>query len=121
MRRLGSAALDLCGWPGRLDAHYEHGLNVWDWAAGALIAAGAGAVSGCPRPVNPLGLTLARRADSPTRCAARWRFCGALGPLPGCRLPGSGPVDLRDQRGVGGLSGVRPQAGQLPRRCRRCG
>jgi myo-inositol-1(or 4)-monophosphatase len=45
VRRLGSAALDLCMVAaGRLDAHYEHGLNVWDWAAGALIAAEAGAV-----------------------------------------------------------------------------
>jgi myo-inositol-1(or 4)-monophosphatase len=29
---------------GRLDAHYEHGLSLWDWAAAALIAAEAGAV-----------------------------------------------------------------------------
>ena len=44
VRRIGSAALDLCMVAaGRLDAHYEHGLNVWDWAAGALIAAEAGA------------------------------------------------------------------------------
>ncbi|CAN5847644.1 inositol-1-monophosphatase SuhB [soil metagenome] len=44
VRRIGSAALDLCMvGAGRLDAHYEHGLNVWDWAAGALIAAEAGA------------------------------------------------------------------------------
>ncbi|MGK2881342.1 MAG: inositol monophosphatase family protein [Mycobacterium sp.] len=44
VRRLGSAALDLCMvGAGLLDAHYEHGLNVWDWAAGALIAAEAGA------------------------------------------------------------------------------
>ena len=35
---------------GRLDAHYEHGLNVWDWAAGALIAAEAGAVVVLPGP-----------------------------------------------------------------------
>jgi myo-inositol-1(or 4)-monophosphatase len=45
VRRIGSAALDLCMVAaGRLDAHYEHGLHVWDWAAGALIAAEAGAV-----------------------------------------------------------------------------
>lgn len=45
IRRIGSAALDLCMVAdGRLDAHYEHGLHVWDWAAGALIAAEAGAV-----------------------------------------------------------------------------
>lgn len=45
VRRIGSAALDLCMVAaGRLDAHYEHGLQVWDWAAGALIAAEAGAL-----------------------------------------------------------------------------
>lgn len=44
IRRVGSAALDLCMVAsGQVDAHYEHGLNTWDWAAGALIAAEAGA------------------------------------------------------------------------------
>jgi myo-inositol-1(or 4)-monophosphatase len=44
VRRIGSAALDLCRVAdGQLDAHYEHGLSVWDWAAGALVAAEAGA------------------------------------------------------------------------------
>ncbi len=51
VRRIGSAALDLCMVAaGRLDAHYEHGLNVWDWAAGALIAAEAGARVRLPDP-----------------------------------------------------------------------
>ena len=44
MRRLGSCALDLCMVAaGQLDAYYEDGVHVWDWAAGALIAAEAGA------------------------------------------------------------------------------
>ncbi|MFD4422259.1 inositol monophosphatase family protein [Agromyces sp. NPDC058484] len=44
IRRIGSAALDLCALAaGRLDAFYERGLNVWDHAAGALIAREAGA------------------------------------------------------------------------------
>nr|WP_028476604.1 inositol monophosphatase family protein [Nocardia sp. CNY236] len=44
IRRFGAAALDLCHVAaGRVDAYYEHGLNVWDWGAGALIAAEAGA------------------------------------------------------------------------------
>jgi myo-inositol-1(or 4)-monophosphatase len=44
IRRMGSAALDLCMVAaGGLDAYYEDNLNVWDWAAGALIAAEAGA------------------------------------------------------------------------------
>jgi myo-inositol-1(or 4)-monophosphatase len=44
VRRIGSAALDLCMVAaGQLDAYYEHGLHLWDCAAGALIAAEAGA------------------------------------------------------------------------------
>lgn len=58
IRRMGSAALDLCHVAaGRLDAHFEHGLNVWDWAAGALIAAEAGAV--VMTPDRPSGLVVA--------------------------------------------------------------
>ena len=43
MRRLGSAALDLC-WvaAGRFDGFYEHNLNAWDTAAGFLIVEEAG-------------------------------------------------------------------------------
>lgn len=44
IRRLGSAALDLCSvGAGRVDAYFEQGLNQWDVAAGSLIAAEAGA------------------------------------------------------------------------------
>lgn len=44
IRRLGSAALDLCAVAcGRLDAYYERGLAPWDEAAGGLIAQEAGA------------------------------------------------------------------------------
>lgn len=50
IRRLGSAALDLCLLAdGHVDCYFEHGLNVWDWAAGALIAQEAGAVVTHPR------------------------------------------------------------------------
>ena len=43
LRRLGSAALDLCMVAdGTLDAFAERGLNEHDWAAGALIAEEAG-------------------------------------------------------------------------------
>ena len=53
IRRIGSAALDLCMVAsGAVDAHYEHGLNPWDWAAGALIAAEAGAVARVPGPAS---------------------------------------------------------------------
>lgn len=45
IRRLGGAAVDLCALAcGRVDAYYERGLSPWDSAAGALIAAEAGAV-----------------------------------------------------------------------------
>lgn len=44
IRRLGSAANDLCMVAsGRVDAYYEMGLQPWDYAAGALIATEAGA------------------------------------------------------------------------------
>ena len=44
VRRIGSCALDLCMVAaGRLDAYYEDGVNVWDWSAGAIVAAEAGA------------------------------------------------------------------------------
>jgi myo-inositol-1(or 4)-monophosphatase len=43
MRRLGSAALDLCYVAsGRLDAYYEQGIHAWDVAAGGLILEEAG-------------------------------------------------------------------------------
>lgn len=43
VRRLGSAAIDLC-WvaAGRFDAFYEHKLNAWDSAAGFLMVEEAG-------------------------------------------------------------------------------
>jgi len=45
VRRLGSAALDLCYvGAGRFDGYWELSLNPWDVAAGGLIAAEAGAV-----------------------------------------------------------------------------
>jgi myo-inositol-1(or 4)-monophosphatase len=46
MRRLGSAALDLC-WvaEGRLDGYWELGLHPYDVAAGALIVREAGGVA----------------------------------------------------------------------------
>ncbi len=56
IRRGGSAAVDLCSVAaGRLDAFYERGLNHWDYAAGGLIAAEAGArVTGLGgRPASP--------------------------------------------------------------------
>lgn len=56
IRRIGAAALDLCMVAaGRVDAHYEHGLNPWDWAAGALVATEAGAVVRLPEGFGDVG------------------------------------------------------------------
>jgi fructose-1,6-bisphosphatase/inositol monophosphatase family enzyme len=44
IRRLGSAALDLCAVAsGVIDAFFEAGMHEWDWSAGTLIAREAGA------------------------------------------------------------------------------
>jgi myo-inositol-1(or 4)-monophosphatase len=60
MRRLGSCALDLCMVAaGALDAYYEDGVHVWDWAAGALIAAEAGARLLLPRADRAAGRIVA--------------------------------------------------------------
>ena len=56
IRRLGSAALDLCSVAsGRLDAYAEQGLAPWDGAAGGLVASEAGALVGglSGRPAGP--------------------------------------------------------------------
>jgi len=56
IRRGGSAAVDLCSVAsGGVDAYYERGVNLWDIAAGGLIAAEAGArVTGLHgRPAGP--------------------------------------------------------------------
>nr|WP_317155957.1 inositol monophosphatase family protein [Mycobacterium sp. 21AC1] len=51
VRRIGSCALDLCMVAaGQLDAYYEDNVQVWDWAAAALIAAEAGATVWLPAP-----------------------------------------------------------------------
>ena len=60
LRRLGSAALDLCYVAaGRLDAYFEQHLELWDRAAGALVATEAGAVVGGLRGRPPGVVTVA--------------------------------------------------------------
>ena len=45
IRRIGSAALDLCSVAARtLDAYYERGLQPWDLAGGALVVTEAGGI-----------------------------------------------------------------------------
>jgi myo-inositol-1(or 4)-monophosphatase len=53
VRCFGSAALELC-WVacGRADAYFQHGTEIWDRAAGALVAAEAGASVELPCPEN---------------------------------------------------------------------
>lgn len=47
IRRMGAASVDLCYVAaGRLDAYYEEHLNLWDVAAGELIAREAGCRTG---------------------------------------------------------------------------
>lgn len=83
IRRIGSAALDLClVAAGCLDAHYEHGLNVWDWAAGALIAAEAGAVVTLPDPDRPGALLVAAAPGVATQLSAALADAGGLDPIP---------------------------------------
>jgi myo-inositol-1(or 4)-monophosphatase len=87
VRRIGSAALDLCMVAaGRLDAYYEHGLHVWDSAAGALIAAEAGARVQLPEPGDPERNAALVVAAAPgiaeQLLAVLGRFDG-LAPIPG--------------------------------------
>jgi myo-inositol-1(or 4)-monophosphatase len=87
VRRIGSAAMDLCMVAaGRLDAYYEHGLHVWDHAAGALIAAEAGARVVLPEPGNPDSSAALVVAAAPgiadELLTALERFDG-LAPIPG--------------------------------------
>ena len=86
IRRIGAAALDLClVAAGAVDAHYEHGLSPWDWAAGALIAAEAGAVVVTPparsrADAGDVTVAIAPGLAGPLR--ALLAECGALEPLP---------------------------------------
>ncbi len=84
VRRIGSAALDLCMVAaGRLDAHYEHGLSIWDWAAAALIAAEAGAVVVRPDDQDGPGaqLLIAAAPGVAAQLTAALDRLGALGPI----------------------------------------
>lgn len=84
VRRIGSAALDLCMVAaGQLDAYYEHGLQVWDCAAGALIAAEAGARVVLPPPdVSGAGVVLAAAPGIADELLAALQRFGGLEPLP---------------------------------------
>jgi myo-inositol-1(or 4)-monophosphatase len=80
IRRIGVGAIDLCYVAcGRLDAVFERGLNPWDYGAGALIAAEAGAAIGGLNgaPVSP-EMSI---ATSPALFAAFHDLLAAADPL----------------------------------------
>ncbi|MGV0627707.1 inositol monophosphatase family protein [Mycolicibacter minnesotensis] len=83
VRRIGSAALDLCMVAaGRLDAYYEHGIKPWDYAAGALIAAEAGAHVVLPgREIDSAEVILAAAPGIADAVIAVLRREGGWGPI----------------------------------------
>jgi myo-inositol-1(or 4)-monophosphatase len=79
VRRIGSCALDLCMVAaGRLDAYYEDGVHVWDWAAAALIAAEAGASLRLPPADGTAGLIVAAAPGIAGALADALRNSGAF-------------------------------------------
>jgi myo-inositol-1(or 4)-monophosphatase len=77
LRRMGSAALDLCAVAeGRLDAYVEQGLHPWDLAAGGLVATEAGVlVEGLDGPPD-LRLVMAAHPGLAGEYFALVRACG---------------------------------------------
>jgi myo-inositol-1(or 4)-monophosphatase len=79
IRRMGSCALDLCMVAaGQLDGYYEDGVHVWDWAAGALIAAEAGATVRLPPATGGAGFVMAAGAGIADALQDSLRRSGAL-------------------------------------------
>jgi len=79
IRRLGSAALDLCAiGAGRADAYVEEGLNPWDMAAGGLVATEAGARLETRSGVGGNDCVLCAPADGFNDFAALVEDCGFL-------------------------------------------
>jgi myo-inositol-1(or 4)-monophosphatase len=79
VRRMGSCAIDLClVAAGALDAYYEDGVHVWDWAAGALVAAEAGATVLVPPVDGGAGLVVAAAKGIADALAGELRRSGAL-------------------------------------------
>ena len=91
IRRVGVASVDLCAVAaGRLDGFYERGLNYWDYAAGALIAAEAGAVVGGLHGAPPsTSMTVAAGPGLFPAALAAWRRYADLR-----RRAAAGPGDL---------------------------
>jgi myo-inositol-1(or 4)-monophosphatase len=83
IRRLGSAALDLCAVAARrLDGYVEEGLNHWDMAAGGLVATEAGAVLETAAGVGGMDLYLCAPATGFPEFRDLVRRSGFLRPDP---------------------------------------
>ena len=80
IRRMGTASLDLCAVAcGRVDAYFERTLNPWDHAAGALIAAEAGArVTGVPGARGDHRFLLAAHPELATQLEPLLTAAGAV-------------------------------------------
>ena len=88
IRRFGSCALDLCAVAaGRLDGYVEEGANLWDHAAGALIARGGRRPRGCSTAGAGGGDLAGVRPGTRVR--------RAVGDRAGLRVRRSGPVPPR--------------------------
>lgn len=80
IRRLGSAALDLCAVAaGRVDAYYELGPAPWDRAAGGLVATEAGAAYDVRKAPDGRDLTLAAAPGVAEEFVALLAEAGAFG------------------------------------------
>jgi myo-inositol-1(or 4)-monophosphatase len=80
IRRLGSAALDLCAiGAGRADGYVEEGLFAWDRAAGALVATEAGALVATRTGAGGTDCVVCAPADGFEEFLALVEGCGFLG------------------------------------------
>ena len=79
IRRMGSAALELCALgAGTLDAYVEEGLHLWDRAAAALVATEAGARVEVHRGVGGMDGVVAAPRDTFEQVLQVVRECGFL-------------------------------------------
>lgn len=77
LRRHGAAALELCHVAeGSVDGYLEEGTHVWDYAAGALIAEGAGATVEVVAGAGGRTLVVAGPTDGFGELIAAARACG---------------------------------------------
>jgi myo-inositol-1(or 4)-monophosphatase len=80
IRRQGSCALDLCAVAaGQSDAYVEEGAHAWDYAAGGLVAAEAGATFEVWTTSRGRDLVVCSAASAWDDFAALVRSCGFLG------------------------------------------